>query len=51
MPLITLKLPAGCYRNGTEYQAQARWWDATLVRWFEGTMRPVGGWTPLQKSN
>ena len=44
MPLIPLSLPPGVYRNGTEYQAQGRWHDASLVRWTQGTMQPVGGW-------
>lgn len=44
MPLVPLQLPPGVYRNGTEYQAQGRWHDASLVRWTDGTMRPVGGW-------
>ena len=41
---IPLKLPPGIYRNGTEYQAAGRWYDANLVRWYENTLRPVGGW-------
>lgn len=45
MALYPIKLPPGVYRNGTEYQSQGRWYDVNLVRWFEGTMRPVGGWT------
>ena len=44
MPLVPLQLPPGIYRNGTEYQASNRWYDANLVRWIEGTLRPVGGW-------
>jgi hypothetical protein len=44
MPLVPLQLPPGVYRNGTEYQAQGRWHDASLVRWTDGTMQPVGGW-------
>jgi len=44
MTLIPLKLPAGIYRNGTEFEASNRWRDANLVRWTENTMRPVGGW-------
>lgn len=44
MALYPIKLPPGVYRNGTEYQAAGRWYDANLVRWFEGTIRPVGGW-------
>ena len=42
--LAPLKIPPGVYRNGTNYQAAGRYWDANLVRWYEGTMRPVGGW-------
>lgn len=41
---LPLKLPPGIYRNGTEYQASGRWYDANLVRWYENTLRPVGGW-------
>jgi hypothetical protein len=41
---IPLKLPPGVYKNGTEYQAVGRWNDANLVRWYENTLRPVGGW-------
>lgn len=44
MPLVPLQLPPGVFRNGTDYQAQGRWHDASLVRWIDGTMRPVGGW-------
>jgi hypothetical protein len=41
---IPLKLPPGVFRNGTEYQAAGRWYDANLVRWYEGTLRPINGW-------
>jgi hypothetical protein len=44
MTLIPLKLPAGIYRNGTEFESSNRWRDASLVRWVDNTMRPVGGW-------
>ncbi len=44
MPLIPLQIQPGVYRNGTEFQASNRWHDANLVRWTEGTMRPIGGW-------
>lgn len=42
--LIALKLPPGLYRNGTRYQAKGRWYDANLVRFYEGAIRPVQGW-------
>lgn len=44
MPLVPLQLPPGVYRNGTDLQAAGRWRDASLVRWADGTMRPVAGW-------
>ena len=44
MPLISLKLPAGFRNNGTPMDSQGRWVDGNLVRWQQGSMRPVGGW-------
>jgi hypothetical protein len=44
MPLINLKLPAGFRNNGTPMDSQGRWTDGSLVRWQQGSMRPVGGW-------
>lgn len=45
---IPLRFAPGVYKNGTEYQSRGRWRDADCVRWIEGTMRPIGGWSPLQ---
>lgn len=42
--LIPLSFPPGVYRAGTEYQSKGRFYDANLVRWFEGNLRPIGGW-------
>jgi hypothetical protein len=50
MPYIKLQIPPGVYRNGTEYQSAGRYYDASLVRWYEGTMRPVGGWRKRSNS-
>jgi hypothetical protein len=47
---LPLKLPPGIYRNGTEYQAAGRWYDANLVRWYENTLRPIGGWRKRSES-
>ena len=44
MALIPLQLPAGVYRNGTDFQASNRWRDSHLVRWIDNTIRPIGGW-------
>ena len=50
MSLIPLQLPAGVHRNGTEFESSNRWRDASLVRWHDGSMRPVGGWTVRKTS-
>ncbi len=44
MALFALQFPPGIYRNGTEYQSKNRWYDCNLVRFYEGTIRPIGGW-------
>lgn len=44
MALIPLKIPAGFYRTGTDLDAAGRWRDGSLVRWRNGSLRPVGGW-------
>lgn len=44
MPLIPLKIPAGVRRVGTDFESSNRWRDSNLVRWHQGSMRPVGGW-------
>lgn len=44
MALLPLKLPAGVYKNGTDFQAAGRWLDSHLVRWSDNTIRPIGGW-------
>jgi hypothetical protein len=49
-PMIPLRLPPGLYKNGTVYQSKGRWYDANLVRFIDGTIRPVGGWRRLQDS-
>jgi hypothetical protein len=46
--LIPLAMPAGLFKNGTRAQAKGRWYDANLVRFFDATIRPVGGWRRLQ---
>src|SRR4051794_6906032 len=44
MPYLPLEFPPGIYRNGTPYQSRQRWYDANLIRFYEGTIRPIGGW-------
>jgi len=50
MALIPLQLPPGVHRNGTDFESSNRWRDASLVRWHDGSMRPVGGWTSRKTS-
>ena len=45
MPYVPINLPSGVYKNGTEMQAKGRWLDCNLVRWNEGAMQPIRGWT------
>ena len=44
MALVPLTIPPGVMRNGTDFQSSNRWRDASLVRWIDGTIRPIGGW-------
>lgn len=44
MALFPLTLPPGVYRNGTDYQSKGRYFFSKLVRWYESTLRPFGGW-------
>ena len=45
-----LRYPPGIFRNGTEFQARGRWYNADLVRFLDKTIRPIGGWENLQAS-
>lgn len=42
-----IQIPPGLDRRGTEYQSQARFWAADLVRWFQGRLQPIGGWSQI----
>ena len=44
MRYVPLEIPSGVYHNGTEYQSRGRWYDASLVRWENNEMKPIGGW-------
>jgi len=50
MSLIPLQLPPGIYRNGTDFESSNRCRDVSLVRWHDGSLRPVGGWTSRKTS-
>ena len=42
--LVELNLQPGVYRNGSVREARGRYYDANLIRWKNGKMKPVGGW-------
>lgn len=44
MPLIEIKPPAGFMNHGTDLESEGRWRDGSLVRWHEGSLRPMRGW-------
>ncbi|MCO4879058.1 hypothetical protein [Paraburkholderia caribensis] len=44
MAFFPIDLPPGVMANGSLYQSKGRWRQADMVRWYEGHMRPVGGW-------
>lgn len=43
--LFPLQIPPGIVNNGTTYQSKGRWFLGNLVRFFQGTVQPIGGWT------
>lgn len=45
MPLVPLTIPPGVHRNGTDFESSNRWRDVNLMRWTDGSMKPVGGWS------
>jgi hypothetical protein len=50
MALVPLDIPAGFYRNGTDYEQSNRWRDGSLVRWRDNSLRPIGGWQERKAS-
>lgn len=44
LPLAAIELPPGIYANGTPLEAKGRWRDGNLIRWYNGHLRPIGGW-------
>ena len=50
MTFIPLQLPPGIVRGANPDDAPGRWYDANLIRWREGVMEPVGGWTPVTET-
>ena len=45
MALLPITPPAGIIKNGTDYANKGRWVDGDLVRFENGYLKPLGGWT------
>ena len=48
--LVELNLQPGVYRNGSVREARGRYYDANLIRWKNGKLKPIGGWTKTTSS-
>lgn len=44
---MELDFPPGINANGTEYSRRGNWIDGSRVRWHDGAIRPIGGWSPF----
>ena len=44
MAYLSLDIPPGVIKTGSEVESNGRWRDCNLVRWFQNRLRPVGGW-------
>ena len=42
-----LRLASGMVRPGTPYTAKGFWYDGNLIRWYEGVLQAIGGWSNL----
>lgn len=50
MALLPVTPPAGIVKNGTDYANKGRWVDGDLVRFENGYLKPVGGWSKLRST-
>ena len=48
MALLPVTPPAGIVKNGTDYANKGRWVDGNLVRFENGFLKPIGGWSKLK---
>jgi len=48
---LPIAVPAGFKRHGVDLDSRSRWIDGSLVRFEQGSIRPVGGWRPLRRIN
>ena len=47
MTFLPIQLPPGIVRGANPDDAPGRWYDGSLIRWRDGVMEPVGGWSKV----
>jgi hypothetical protein len=47
MTYMPIQLPPGIVRGANPDDAPGRWYDGNLIRWRDGVMEPVGGWSKV----
>ena len=45
MPVADPEIQPGIKSEGTPASSRGRWVDGNLIRWYAGSMRPIGGWS------
>lgn len=50
MTMLPLQLPPGIVRGANPDDTPDRWYDGNLIRWRDGIMEPVGGWSRITKT-
>lgn len=45
--LVSINIPPGVVRGATPLDAKGRWWNTNLVRWRNGVLEPVKGWSKI----
>ncbi|CDM57372.1 hypothetical protein [Rhizobium favelukesii] len=45
--LLPVQIPPGVVRGATPLDAKGRWWDTNLVRWRNGVLEPIRGWSKI----
>lgn len=48
---VLIKFPPGVNRGATPVEVPNAWWESNLVRWNNGIMAPIGGWTQVTFSS
>lgn len=47
MTFMPVQIPPGIVRGASPDDAPGRWFDGSLIRWRDGIMEPVGGWSVI----